>query len=75
MMKIAYTEENAPGAIPRGTAIVKVFSEDGDANPTGTRGKVLGSMSDGQRIGYFVEWETTPGVPVFVADFKIARAA
>jgi hypothetical protein len=73
MKGLAYCDEDAPGAIPRGTTIVKVASEKGDANPVGTKGKVLGSMGDGTRIGYFVEWETMPGRPVFVTDFKVGR--
>ncbi|MCK1670337.1 hypothetical protein [Bradyrhizobium sp. 150] len=70
---IVFTTDQAPGAIPNGTPIVKVFSEERDANPVGTTGVVLGSMSDGERTGYFVEWQTMPGVPVFVAEFKIGR--
>ena len=70
---IGFVDTDAPGAIPRGTAIVKIISEKGDANPVGTKGKVIGSMGDGQKMGYFIEWETLPGVPVFVADFKIGR--
>jgi hypothetical protein len=71
--RIAYTTGQAPGAIPNGTPIIKVFSEQGDANPVGTTGVVLGSMSDGTITGYFIEWQTMPGVPVFVAGFKIER--
>jgi transcriptional regulator with XRE-family HTH domain len=70
---IAYIDQDAPGAIPRGTPIVKIVSEAGDANPIGTNGKVLGSLSDDDRIGYFIEWETMPGMPVFVSDFKVGR--
>lgn len=69
-----YTDQDAPGAIPRGWPIIKVFSELGDTNPVGTKGKVIGSMTDGKVMGYFVEWETMPGVPVFVADFKIQKS-
>lgn len=72
-MKLAYIDRDAPGAIPRGTAIVKVFSEAADANPVGTKGKVFGSIRVDDRLGYFIEWETAPGLPVFVADFKIGR--
>jgi hypothetical protein len=32
-------------------------------------------MGDGTMTGYFVEWETMPGTPVFVADFKIGRCS
>lgn len=70
-----YTTDEAPGAYPNGTQIVKVKTEKGDANPIGTRGKVIGSMTDGKVLGYFIEWETSPGVPIFVASFKIDRVA
>lgn len=71
---LVFTTDQAPGAIPNGTPIVKTFSDKGDANPVGTTGIVLGSMFDGEHIaGYFVEWQTMPGVPVFVAEFKIGR--
>jgi hypothetical protein len=75
MKGLAYCDDDTPGAIPRGTTIIKVATEKGDANPIGTKGKVLGSMGDGQKTGYFVEWETMPGTPVFVADFKIGRCS
>lgn len=67
---------HAEGAMPNGQAIIKVQSEDGDANPVGTRGRVLGSIHDPKLgYGYFVEWETYPGVPVLVKAFKIAADA
>lgn len=69
-------EGQAEGAdvIPNGSAIVKVWSEPGDANPVGTKGKVLASARAGDSLGYFVEWETYPGVPVFLHPKKIGRA-
>jgi hypothetical protein len=72
-----YTTDQAEGAISNGTKVVKVRSEKGDTNPVGTTGVVIGSMG-GQLhgkpiIGYFVFWDHAPGVPVFVADFKIER--
>jgi hypothetical protein len=70
-----YTTDQAEGAIPNKTRIVKVKSEKGDTNPVGTRGVVIGSVSaelDGKPvIGYFVAWDHQPDVPVFCADFKI----
>ncbi|WP_028165983.1 hypothetical protein [Bradyrhizobium elkanii] len=69
-----YTTDQAESAIANGTPIVKVLSEKGDKNPVGSKGVVIGSILDGRDIvGYFVEWESTPDVPVFVADQKIAR--
>jgi hypothetical protein len=75
-MKIAFTTNQAPGALPNGTEIIKIKSEPRDANPVGTRGKVLGSMSHPDvGLGYFVEWTHMRGVPVFVVDWKIGRAS
>ncbi|MGY2987750.1 hypothetical protein [Bradyrhizobium sp. USDA 4508] len=75
MVQIAFTTNQALGAIPNGTEIVKVAADKGDTNPIGVRGKVLGSMSaPNVGIGYFVEWSHMPGVPVFVTDWKIQRA-
>lgn len=44
----AFTREQAPGAIPNGTRIVKHYAEAWDANPVGAHGVVLGSMMDDQ---------------------------
>jgi hypothetical protein len=71
----------AEGAIPNGQRIRKCFSEAGDGNPIGTLGRVVGSMGPldipefpDSLYGYFVEWDTFPGVAVFVAGKKIERA-
>lgn len=76
-----YVETQADGAIPNGAQIRKCFCEEGDANPIGTLGKVIGSIGPvdvpdfpGCRYGYFVVWETMPNFAVFVADKKIERA-
>lgn len=80
-----FTRDQAPGAYPCGSRIVKVRKEDGDSTPLGTGGTVLGSLDgsvlghrnpDGHviRFGYFVEWDTTPRVAVFVLDWKINPA-
>lgn len=64
---------HAKGAIPNGTRIKKVFSEDGDANKVGTEGVVIGSIHHPDvGFGYFVEWDTFPGLPVFVVEKKIS---
>ncbi len=77
-----YVESQAEGAIPNGERIRKCWCEDGDANPVGTVGTVIGSIGpvddvpefQSCRYGYFVEWSTYPGVAVFVAGKKIERA-
>lgn len=87
MRTMFYITNQAEGAIPNGTVIVKVNTEKDDANPIGTKGKVLGSLpvnitpeeraklpeaGRDSRFFYFVEWESTPGVPVGVTSWKIA---
>lgn len=71
----AFTCNSVPGAIPNGRQIVKINEEEGDANPLGTPGVVLGSIShpdvmDGA-ICYFVEWATMPRVACAVLHWKI----
>lgn len=78
------TRNQAPGAYPNGSRIMKVGAEDGDSTPLGTGGTVLGSL-DGStlgfvnphgeviRFGYFVEWDDRPRTAVFVCDWKIDR--
>lgn len=81
-----FTRNQAPGAHPNGSRVVKVREEDGDSTPLGTGGTVLGSL-DGSALGYrnpdgsvvrfayFVEWEDKPRVAVGVLDWKIDRQA
>ena len=79
-----FTRQEVPGAIPNGTPVYKVHSEEGDRTPLGMRGTVLGSLDgDGAqrfynphgdliRFAYFVEWADMPRVAVGVCDWKIA---
>jgi hypothetical protein len=67
-----FTREQAPGALPNGTRIVKVQTEKGDAHPIGARATVLGSMAaPNVGLGYFVEWDAKPRCAVFVVDWKV----
>ncbi len=71
----------APGAIPNGKRIVKSRCEVGDAHPLGSKGKVLSSITvtpeqnvkhgANEQFGYFVEWDSHPGVPCAVMGSKI----
>lgn len=78
----AFTREQAEGAIPNGTRIVKAKCDEGDANPIGTPGKVLGSIAntgvvedyEHVKFLYFIEWENNRLVAVGLVDYKIARA-
>lgn len=74
----AFTRDQAPGALASGTRIMKTSSEEGDANPDGALGTVLGSMSypevhDGA-LFYFIEWDSAPKVAVGCMGFKIKTA-
>lgn len=73
-----FTREQARGAIPTGTAIVKCWSEPGDAHEIGERGVVLGSIGPApaelahlSTYFYFVEWAGRPRVAVGCIDRKI----
>jgi len=74
-----YTTDQAPGAIPNGTIVEKLKADPGDAHPDGSRARILGSIGPaevpgvGNMYGYFVEWEDTPGVPVFIGGPRIRR--
>lgn len=71
-----FTRDRAEGALPNGTRVVKVNSEEGDGHPDGTPGVILGSVvAPGLGIGYFVSWAPRPRVVVFTADFKIRKAS
>lgn len=71
----SFTRNQAPGAYPNGTRIVKVETEHGDTNPVGAMGTVLGSLQHPRYpemgIGYFIEWDRTPRCAVLVVAWKI----
>lgn len=74
----AFTRNQAPGALPNGTRVIKTNSEPGDICPNGTPGTVLGSMSepavqDGA-ICYFIEWAPRPKTAVAAMAFKVREA-
>lgn len=75
----SFTRQNAEGAMPAGTRVEKVNSENFDAHGDGSVGTVLGSMSDPQVFGgapcYFVEWDQRRRHAVAVMDFKLQRLA
>jgi hypothetical protein len=81
-MGIIFTSQEAVGAFPNGTRIKKHSSEDEDGHADGELGTVVGSLGPMQpepkfncKYGYFIEWDTTPGVPVFTAGFKVKEIA
>lgn len=74
----AFTRDQAPGALPNGTRIMKANSEDGDGHQDGARGTVLGSISHpdvhGGAVMYFIEWDARPKVAVGTIGFKVVPA-
>jgi hypothetical protein len=76
-----HTRGQAPGAIPNGARIAKRNSEQGDSQPDGALGRVLGSLKTPTEIKattgvvyfYFVEWDALPGAAVGVMSTKIAQ--
>lgn len=73
-----YMPGAADGAIPNDARVVKIMVESSDETPIGTYGKVLSSLAAPPELPldffYFIEWDDKPGVPVGVADWKLARA-
>lgn len=72
----AFSTNQAEGAIPNGEPFVKVWSEEGDAHPTGATGRVLGSLyypEVSDIIFYFVEFDDTPGVAIGTTSMKVGR--
>lgn len=65
---------NADGAMVCGTRVQKIGTEPGDTHPDGTLATVLGSAGAEDKIGYFVEWDDVPGLPVFIAGNRIKEA-
>jgi hypothetical protein len=73
-----WTEEEAPGALPNGTKIVKVAADPDDMRPLGATGVVIGSLGpvnlpgwEHVKYGYFVRWDDAPEWPTAVMDFKV----
>jgi hypothetical protein len=74
----AFTRAQAPGAMDNGTRVEKCASEEGDGNPDGSLGTILGSFSDARiergALLYFVEWDERPTWAIAVMAFKLKRA-
>ena len=74
--KFVFTSQQVEGALPNGTRVRKCAHEDGDAHKLGALATVIGSTGPiifrgRNTIGYFVEWDDMPGIPVGVVDYKI----
>ena len=74
-MGIAFEEGPAPGAWPNGTRVRKTQSDPGDTHRDGAPGTVRGSIGPAEMIGYFVEWDDLPGIPVFIGAPRLELLA
>lgn len=71
----AFTSDEAEGAWPNGTRIVKSYSEPGDSTANGTKGTILGSLrNEDGGLAYFVEWDDKLRFPVLTGAIKISLA-
>jgi hypothetical protein len=62
----------ASTALPAGTLIEKIESKPEDLHRDGARGRVVAPMvRAGFSVGYYVEWDDMPGVPCYIAPFRI----
>lgn len=77
-MMLGYSTNEAEGAIPNGSLVEKVAGDPDDVHRLGSRATVVGSIDTKEvpefedEFCYFVEWEDTKGIPVFVSGHKIA---
>ena len=70
----------APGAMPNGTRVTATgVYKDGDGHRPGDLGTIVVSLGPAKILGcddelhytYFVEWDDTPDVPVYLADVRL----
>lgn len=85
ILEVAYTDEQAAGALPNGSRIVKQKSGPGDTHGDGAVGTVVGSIGLDEVLGvgervpgypdvrftYFVEWDDMPDIPNGVVEGRI----
>ncbi len=64
-----------PDAFKPGTRVEKVKTEVGDSQPIGARGMVILALPAVRNlgVGYVIEWDAMPGLPVVVIASKIHR--
>jgi len=74
----AFTRDQAEGAWPNGTRVVKVKGDPGtqDATANGTQGVVLGSIvmpEVSKDAFYFIEWDDKPLIAVGCSAWKLGK--
>lgn len=77
-LPIFFTRNQAPGAMPNETRIMKVHAEKGDQARDGEFGTIVGSIGPLPYRGdmhyvYFVEWDTFEGLFIAVPDNQVQR--
>lgn len=71
-MIVQFTTDEYPGAMPNGTIVAKCNGEPHDTHLDGALATVIGSIGYGGKVvGYFVEWNDCPEVPVFIAAHRL----
>lgn len=74
---IVFTRNEAAGALRNGTRVEKTTTRTGDTHQDGARATVIGSLGpiafEGipKVFGYWLLWDDTPGVPVFIAGNRV----
>jgi len=72
---LEYTTDEAPGALRNGARVRKTVFALGDTHAVGDCATVVGSIlrpDHPARYGYFVVWDDTPDVPVFIVADRVA---
>lgn len=69
-----HTTDEAPGAMKNGTRAMKKNSVPMDAHGDGARCTIVGSVRDGDEIGYFVEWDDWPGIACGIVASRLTKA-
>lgn len=72
-LNVFAVRDEAPGAWPNGTRVLKANSQPTDGTPNGTEGRIVGSVDVSNqglpaRFAYFVIWATRPELPVLCVD-------
>lgn len=79
MNNIAFTREEARGALRNGTRVEKTEFAPTDGHQIGAKAIILGSLGpiefegNPQLYGYFVEWDDRPGIPCFITSTRIRQ--
>ncbi len=76
-----FTRNQAPGAFPNGSRVVKCDAEPTDVTPLGAQGTVIGSIAgpvlkrgvERKGIMYWISWDWRPTWYIAVSDWKLEQ--